>query len=65
MVVDLTAQLLKLRDVELATGLSRSTLYRRLRNGTLEGFKLDNGSWRIPRSAVGKILAGPTPTIEK
>ena len=51
--------LMSLREVEQATLLSRSTLYRRLREGRLLGVKLDNGSWRVPLGEVEKILAGP------
>ena len=50
--------LLTLRDVERITGLTRSTLYRRLSEGRLVGFQLDNGQWRIPRAEVQKILGG-------
>ncbi len=55
---DMTEKLLKLRDVEVATGLSIPTLYRRLREQRLYGIKIDNGSWRIPASEVAKILSG-------
>ena len=50
--------LLTLRDVERITGLARSTLYRRLSEGRLEGIQLDNGQWRIARAEVRKILGG-------
>tara|TARA_Y100000310_G_scaffold288644_1_gene314451 strand:+ start:1123 stop:1446 length:324 start_codon:yes stop_codon:yes gene_type:complete len=39
---------LKLREVEEFTGLSRTTLYRRLREGTLCGRRISNGTWRVP-----------------
>ena len=52
-------KLFSLRQVEIATTLSRSTLYRRLREGRLRGIRLDNGQWRIPEDEVLKILNGP------
>ena len=51
-------RLMTLREVEGATRLSRSTLYRRLREGRLRGQKLDNGAWRVLQSEVQRILAG-------
>ena len=50
-----------LSEVERVTRLSRATLYRRLHNATLKGFKLDNGAWRVPHSEVLKLMGGPTP----
>ena len=49
-------KLLPLRTVEAMTGLTRQTLYRRLKDGRLKGFRMDNGTWRIPESEIEKIL---------
>ncbi len=49
-------RLLTLKEVEQITRLSRSTLYRRLRQGTMKGQKLDTGGWRIPAEEVDRIL---------
>ena len=52
-------KLLPLRTVEELTVLTRQTLYRRLKDGRLKGFRMDNGTWRIPESEVEKILGMP------
>ena len=49
-------KLFTLREVEQETGLMRSTLYRRLREGRLTGVKGDNGMWRISRDELDRIL---------
>jgi excisionase family DNA binding protein len=53
-------KMLPLRTVEELTGLTRQTLYRRLKDGRLTGFRMDNGTWRIPESELEKILGLPT-----
>ena len=53
-------KMLPLRAVEELTGLTRQTLYRRLKDGRLKGFRMDNGTWRIVESELEKILGLPT-----
>ena len=53
---ELQGQLFTLKEVEETTKLSRSTLYRRLRKGTLQGQQLDNGMWRVPWEEVQRVL---------
>lgn len=50
---------LKLSEVEQLTGLSRSTLYRQLAEGTLCGRRVSNGSWRVPYGEVERLLSEP------
>ena len=54
-------KLFTLREVEQETGLVRSTLYRQLREGRLKGIKRGNGTWRIPRDEVDRILGVTAP----
>lgn len=56
--------LMTLRQVEEETGLTRSALYRRLREGRLHGIQLDNGAWRVPVQEVARILAGRKPSAD-
>jgi len=52
-------KLLPLRTVGELTGLTRQTLYRRLKDGRLKGFRMDNGTWRIAESELENILGLP------
>lgn len=54
--IELKGQIFTLKEVEETTKLSRSTLYRRLRKGSLQGYQLDNGMWRVPWEEVQRIL---------
>ncbi len=50
---------LTLRTVEQITGLTRQTLYRRLKDGRLKGLKLDNNTWRITEKEIEKLFLHP------
>ena len=52
-------KMLPLRTIEAITGLTRQTLYKRLKDGRLKGFRMDNGTWRIAESELEKILGLP------
>ena len=52
----LKGYLYTLKEVEHLTRLSRSTLYRRLRIGSLQGYQLDNGMWRVSWEEVQRVL---------
>jgi hypothetical protein len=55
---------LKLSEVEKLTGFARATLYRKLREGTLAGRRISNGTWRVPPEEVDRLLAAPDPGHE-
>jgi predicted site-specific integrase-resolvase len=52
-------KMLPLRTIEAMTGLTRQTLYKRLKDGRLKGFRMDNGTWRVAESELEKILGLP------
>lgn len=38
-------------------GVGKNTMYRLLKSGELEGFRVGR-SWRIPESSIGKLMYG-------
>ena len=51
-----TERLLKLAEVEQRIGMSRASLYRMMRDGSLRSVKV-RGARRVPESAVAEFIA--------
>ncbi len=57
MVVD-TKELLTTREAAKLLGLARCTIYRWLSRGWIVGITLPNGTIKIPKSSINKLLDG-------
>ena len=54
-------QFYSVRDIVLATGLSRDTIYRRVAEGVLPAVRLGGKKLLIPAAALDQILATGAP----
>lgn len=54
----LSLRLLRMKNAAAETGLSRSTLWRAIREGRLQAIEVRAGSWRIPEAELQRFVSG-------